>query len=495
VIEDFLGSPEDPGSTPVIHIVILIIGIVIYMTLVVQWVQRSLRNRMSDNATILERYLARTSQSEALARSARTVIPGGIVTDTRFFEPYGIYVERAAGIHKWDVDGNDYLDFFGGHGANILGHSHPVLVDAVTRAIQRGVQFAANQPLEVALAAEVLRHFPSAQRVRYTASGTEATLLALRLARAFTGRPKIVRFASHYHGWHDHAASGYVAQFDGGAAPGVLPEIAAQTILLQPNDRTGLERAVESHGPQIACFIIEPVGTHFGVVPTPAEFLHQVASVARSVGALFILDEVLSGFRVALGGAQEIYGLKPDLTTLAKVLCGGMPGGALIGRAEIMDVLDFDAGARKGRSKVLHQGTFTANPVSMAAGLAVLRELERIAGCARANILGALARRRLNELAAYEGLPFSWYGEFSAFHLFFRGPAVDAADDGRTLGTYLARPQPLTNRLRMALNVLGFDVNTRCSGLLSAIHTESDIEAFVGGVSRASALLRKDGLL
>ena len=165
MIEDFFGIPEDPGSIPVIHIVILIIGIVIYMTLVVQWAQRALRNRMSDNATILERYLARTSQSEVLARSARTVIPGGIVTDTRFFEPYGIYVERAAGVHKWDVDGNDYLDFFGGHGANILGHSHPVLVEAVTRAIQRGVQFAANQPLEVALAAEVLRHFPSAQQL------------------------------------------------------------------------------------------------------------------------------------------------------------------------------------------------------------------------------------------------------------------------------------------------------------------------------------------
>lgn len=450
---------------------------------------------MNDNATILEQYLARSSLSEAFARSARTVLPGGIVTDTRFFEPYGIYVERAAGVHKWDVDGNDYLDFFGGHGANILGHSHPVLVQAVMQAVQRGVQFAANQPLEVALAAEVLRHFPSAQRVRFTGSGTEATLLALRLARAFTNRPKIVRFASHYHGWHDHAASGYVAQFDGDAAPGVLPEIAAQTILLQPNDQAGLERAANAYGPQIACFIIEPVGTHFGVVPTGAQFLHQVASVARSVGALLIFDEVLSGFRVAMGGAQAVYGLKPDLTTLAKILCGGMPGGAVIGRAEILDMLDFDASRRKGRAKVLHQGTFTANPVSMAAGLAVLRELERIDGCARANCLGDLARRRLNELSSCEGLPFSWYGEFSVFHLLFRGPSAPVIDPERTLEMYLARPQPLTNRLRMALNVLGFDVNTRCSGLLSAVHTESDVEDFVAGVWNAANLLKKDGLL
>lgn len=450
---------------------------------------------MSGNATILERYLARTPRSEALARTGRTVLAGGIVTDTRFFEPYGIYVERAAGAHKWDVDGNDYLDFFGGHGANILGHSHPVLVDAVSQAVKRGVQFAANQPFEVALAAEVLRHFPSAQRLRFTGSGTEATMLALRLARAFTNRPKIVRFASHYHGWHDHAVSGYAGQFDGGAAPGILPEIAAQTILLQPDDPAGLERAAAAYGPQIAAFIIEPVGTHFGVVPTAAEFLHQVANTARSVGALFILDEVLSGFRIAMGGAQAAYGLKPDLTTLAKILCGGMPGGAVIGRAEILDMLDFDPNRRNGRPKVLHQGTFTGNPLSMAAGLAVLRELERSDGCARANSLGKLARRRLNELSRSEGLPFSWYGEFSVFHLFFGDLPAQSLDSRRKLELYLTRAQPLANRFRMALNVLGFDLNTKCSGLLSAVHTERDVEDLVAGVSKAAFLLKKDGLV
>jgi glutamate-1-semialdehyde 2,1-aminomutase len=450
---------------------------------------------MRENATILERYLAKTPRSEALARKAHTVLPGGIVTDTRFFEPYGLYVERAAGAHKWDVDGNRYLDFFGGHGANILGHSHPVFIDAVSRAVQHGVQFAANQPLEVTLATEVLRHFPSAQRLRFTGSGTEATMLALRLARAFTDRPKIVRFASHYHGWHDHAISGYAGQFDGGAAPGILPEIAAQTILLQPNDPAGLERAAAAYGPQIACFILEPVGTHFGVVPTAGEFLHQVANTARSIGALFILDEVLSGFRVAMGGAQALYGLKPDLTTLAKILCGGMPGGAVIGRPEILDMLDFDANRRGGRAKILHQGTFTGNLVSMAAGLAVLGELERIEGCARANSLGALARRRLNELSRSDGLPFYWYGEFSAFHLLLGDPPAQDLGCKRALELYLARPQPLANRFRMALNVLGFDLNTKCSGLLSAVHTESDVEDFVHGVAQAAFLLRKDGLL
>jgi glutamate-1-semialdehyde 2,1-aminomutase len=450
---------------------------------------------MADSATILDRYLAKTPGSAQLARTARAVLPGGIVTDTRHFEPYGIYVDRAAGVRKWDVDGNAYLDFFGGHGANLLGHGHPVLLQAVAHAIGRGVQYAANHPLEVEMAQEVLRHLPTAGRIRFTGSGTEATLLALRLARAFTGRPKIVRFTSNYHGWHDHAASGYAGQFDGSAAPGVLTEIAAQTILVRPNDAAGLERAIESFGPHIACLIIEPLGTHFGVVPTSETFLRQAQNAAHSVGALFILDEVLSGFRVALQGAQGIYGLAPDLTTLAKVLCGGMPGGAVVGRADILDMLDPDATHRAGRPKVLHQGTLTGNPVSMAAGLAALREIERIDGCARANSLGGLARRRLNEMARSERLPLSWYGDFSIFHLLIGQHRAEDVEPERSLEVFLARPQPVTNRLRMALNVLGFDVNTKCSGLLSAVHTEEDVERLVAGVAAAAAMLKREGLL
>jgi glutamate-1-semialdehyde 2,1-aminomutase len=430
-----------------------------------------------------------------LARQARTVLAGGIVSDTRHFEPYGIYVDRAKGVCKWDVDGNSYLDFFGGHGANMLGHGHPAFIAAITDAAARGVQFAANQPLEVELARTVLRHLPRADRVRFTGSGTEATLLALRLARAFTGRKKIVRFASNYHGWHDHAASGYTAQFAGEAAPGVLSEIAAQTILLRPNDSTSLERAADRHGHEIAAFIVEPVGTHFGVVPTPAAFLRKIQQAANATGALFILDEVLSGFRVSMGGAQSVYDLNPDLTTLAKVLCGGMPGGAVAGRAEILDMIDFDPQRRRGRPKVQHQGTFTGNPVSMATGTAVLRELERIGGCERASALGSLARERLNEMARAENLPLAWYGDFSAFHTLFGGvQAADVAPE-RSLETFLARPQPLANRFRMAMNVLGFDINTKCSGLLSAVHSEHDIDALVVAAAQAGTLLRAEGFL
>lgn len=453
---------------------------------------------MADPQSILALYLARTPGSAALAAEARRVLPGGIASDTRQFDPYGIYVTEAAGVRKKDVDGHDYLDFFGGHGANMLGHGHPAIVGAIGDAAAKGLQFAANHPLEVRLAQRVLALLPKAERLRFTGSGTEATLLAIRLARAFTGRRKILRFASHYHGWHDHAASGYAGQFDGGAAPGVLPEIAAQTILLRPSDREGLAAAFDRHGRDIAALIVEPVGTHFGVVPTSAAFLQEAQDAARAAGSLFILDEVLSGFRVDLGGAQAVMGLEPDLTTLAKVLCGGLPGGAVAGRAAIMDLIDPDPSRRGGRDKVLHQGTTTANPVSMAAGLAMLEELERIDGCGRASALGALARRELAAACAAEGLPLRWYGEFSAFHLLMPGTAAPEAGDDLSalpMEAFLARPHPLLNRFRMALNILGFDVNSKCSGLLSAVHDEADVRRLASGVAEAGWMVRREGLL
>jgi glutamate-1-semialdehyde 2,1-aminomutase len=449
--------------------------------------------------TILSQYLTRTPRSRALAREASRVIPGGIVTDTRAFEPYGIYVEEAAGTRKWDVDGHEYLDFFGGHGANMLGHAPRVVVDAVQRAVGRGVQYAANGPLEVHLAQTVARLMPSAERVRFTGSGTEATLLAIRLARAHTGRSKLVRFAGHYHGWHDHAISGYIAEFDGTAAAGVLPGIAEQTLLLPAGDIEALNRTVETYGKQIAAFLVEPVGSHFGIVPLAPQFLHAVQDAARGVDAVFVLDEVLSGFRVALGGAQSIYDLTPDLTTLAKVLCGGMPGGAVVGRAEIMDLLDFNDQRRAGRPKVSHQGTFTGNPVSMAAGIAMLGEIESSDACTRTNALGTTARAKLNAAAKADRLPFLWYGDFSAFHLMITREEESFAEPFDPYAVererYLARPQPILNRLRMALNVNGVDVNTRCSGLLSAVHTEGDIDGLTLAVARAADMLRRARIL
>jgi len=194
------------------------------------------------NSGIVASYRARTPRSEALATEARTLLPSGIAHDSRNVDPYGVYIDRAAGPHKWDVDGHRYVDFFGGHGALILGHGNPVVTAAVSAALSRGTQFGASHADEIAWALAIQRLVPSAERVRFTSSGTEATLMALRLARAFTGRERIVRFKGHFHGWHDHMAHGYTNHFDGTPSPGVLAGVAAKSILLAPGDLDGARR-------------------------------------------------------------------------------------------------------------------------------------------------------------------------------------------------------------------------------------------------------------
>jgi glutamate-1-semialdehyde 2,1-aminomutase len=227
-------------------------------------------------------------------------------------------------------------------------------------------------------------------------------------------------------------------------------------------------------------------------------FLHELQVLAHEAGALFILDEVLSGFRVAPGGAQQLYGLRPDMTTLAKVLCGGLPGGAVVGRPDVMELLNFEATHRSGRAKVLHQGTFTANPVSMAAGIAMLEAIATENLCGNANRLGALMREGLNRVLTEETVPMAFYGSFSAFHLFANPRSRDIdpnAFDPDLYGfeEYLERPQPLLRALRMALNNHGIDVNTKCSGLLSGVHTETDVEETANAFRRAFRSMKADG--
>src|SRR5882724_29873 len=207
------------------------------------------------NSRIIAAYRERTPRSAELARAAASLLPSGVSHDSRHLKPYGIYVERAKGPRKWDVDGNEYVDYYGGHGALLLGHNHPDVLAAMHTALDGGTHFGANHPGEVAWAELVTRLVPSAQRVRFTSSGTEATLMALRLARAFTGRHRIVRFLTHFHGWHDHMTSGHASHFDGSATTGVLPEIAASSILLPPGDLAAMRAALDP-GDDIAAVIL-----------------------------------------------------------------------------------------------------------------------------------------------------------------------------------------------------------------------------------------------
>ena len=302
-------------------------------------------------------------------------------------------------------------------GRLLLGHNHPAVGAAVAEALGQGTHFGASHPLEVRWAEAIRRLMPSAERVRFTASGTEATLMAVRLARAFTGRRKIVRFKTHFHGWHDHMTSGFTAHFDGSPTPGVLPEVAANVVLLDPNDVDAL-RDLLAADDDVAAALIEPTGGSFGMTPSAPGFLAALREQTLAKGVLLVFDEVITGFRVAPGGAQAHFGIAPDLTTLAKIVAGGLPGGAVVGRAEVLERLDFAAAVGRGLEKIQHPGTFNANPLSAAAGTAALEVIRTSDACARANAAGAALRGRLNEVLEAEDVAWAAYGSFSGLHLF-----------------------------------------------------------------------------
>src|SRR5262252_746195 len=321
------------------------------------------------NSKIEAEYRARTRGSANLYTQARQVIPAGLTHDSRTLLPYPIYATRAAGSRKWDVDGNEYVDYFGGHGALLLGHGHPSVTQAVARQLELGTHWGACHELEVAWAELVTRLIGSAERVRFTASGTEASHLALRLARAFTGKRKVIRFVGHFHGWHDGVAAGAMSHFGGGVPAGILPGLVEETVLLPADDLGRVAGTLEA-GRDIAAILLEPSGASWGQVPLPPGFLSAVRELSRQHGVVLIFDEVITGFRWSRGGAQGRYGITPDLCILAKIVAGGLPGGAVAGRADILSQLDLAAARTAGREKIGHQGTFNANPLSAAAALA-----------------------------------------------------------------------------------------------------------------------------
>jgi glutamate-1-semialdehyde 2,1-aminomutase len=452
---------------------------------------------MRTNSRIVAAYRARTPGSAELAREAATLLPSGITHDARHLDPYGIYITHAEGPRKWDVDGNEYVDYFGGHGALLLGHRHPTVSRAVEAAFAAGTHFGANHPGEVRWAAAIRHLVPFTERVRFTSSGTEATLMAARLARAFTGRNTLLRFKGHFHGWNDHMTSGFMNHFDGTPTIGVLGGIAAKVRLVEAGNEAELADAFASDS-DIAAAIIEPTGASFGQVPVRPEFLHTLRRLTEQHGALLILDEVITGFRVSPGGAAAAFGVQPDLASFAKILAGGLPGGAVAGRADILDRLDFAAMARAGQEKIQHPGTFNANPVSAAAGTAALGVIAESDANARADAAAAHLRTSLNEMFAETAAPWTAYGTSSGFHIFLnplRRPIDPFHFDPHAIPAAELKQQPeqFADRLRLALLINGVDVNGRIGGFLSATHGETEIAATTNAFREAISMLRAEG--
>ena len=452
------------------------------------------------NTTLAQSYAATTQGSAALAAEARALLPSGIAHDARHFDPYPIYVDHARGPLKWDVDDNRYVDYFGGHGALLLGHNHPVVMQAVHAQLDRGTHFGACHELEVRWADLVRRMVPSAERVRFTSSGTEATLMALRLARAATGRRKLVRFKGHFHGWHDHMTSGHMSHFDGTPTAGVLEGIADGVLLAEPNDVLGVTRLFEQHR-DIAAVILEPTGGNFGRMPIRPEFLQVLRDLTKASDALLIFDEVVTGFRVAPGGMQELAGVMPDLTTLAKILAGGLPGGAVAGAKDLLDHLDFGVAKARGVEKIAHPGTYNGNPLSAAAGIATLEIIASSDATARANAFGADLRRGLNEVLEEEGVTWAVHGSYSGFHIFTNPAGADITpstfDPIAFMPALLGRGPgaDLVGKLRLGLLVNGIDVNSGLSGVVSATHGAAELETTIGAFRSTIRSLRREGAI
>ena len=438
--------------------------------------------------SVLETYRRTHPGSWSLWERACRVIPGGITHDIRHLTPFPLYVTRSQGSRKWDVDGHEYVDYWMGHGALFLGHGHPTIVEAVRTQVGRGTHYGACHELEVRWAELVRELVPSAERVRFTMSGTEATHLALRLARAATGRSKVIKFLGHFHGWHDGLAAGVHPPYDLPLSSGIPETVLGEVLLCPPNDLGAIEALLRTRT-DIAAVILEPAGGLAGTFPTVPAFLKELRVLTQERGVVLIFDEVISGFRYAPGGAQAYYGVTPDLTALAKILAGGLPGGAVAGQARIMETLVFRDDPQWNREgRAAHAGTFNANPLSAAAGVACLQAIAGGDLHGQANRIGEELRSALGAVWKRVGAPGGVYGDVSLIHIDFEGSVPPTPEQAASR----LEDVGLTHRFRCALLNHGVDM-PRQHGWLSAVHTEADLEVTVRAFEQALLDLAAEG--
>ncbi|HHW15179.1 MAG TPA: aspartate aminotransferase family protein [Firmicutes bacterium] len=448
--------------------------------------------------SIIERYRERFAESARLYEEARGVFPAGVTHDGRYLLPFPPYVVEAKGAYKWTVEGHRLIDYGMGHGALLFGHADPQIVRAVQEQVAKGTHYAACHPAEIEWGRLVQTMVPGAERVRFTASGTEATLMALRLARSFTGRRRILKFEGHFHGWHDYATAGVMPPYAVPSATGI-PEETLSTVRAVPPDLKAVEEALRQDR-EVAAVILEPNGASWGTQPLPPGFHAGLRRLCDRYGVLLIFDEVVAGFRLAPGGGQEYYGVRADLMAFAKVLAGGLPGGCVAGRAEILDLLAYHDDPEWDRfRKISHPGTFNANPLSAAAGIACLRRVATGEPTARAGGLGRRAIRLFNGVLDELGLAGCFYGEGSLFHLVLGLDCPERRGEDTTCGLTAERlaqapPPAYLMPLHQAMLLEGVHLFSS-GGILSTAHTEEDLEFTAEALRRALGSLKEEGLL
>ena len=423
--------------------------------------------------------------STALFSRAQQVIPGGVNSPVRAFKGVGgtpIFIQKAQGAYIYDTDGKQYIDYVGSWGPMILGHNHPVILNAVLKTAENGLSFGAPTPLEIDLAELVCSLIPSIEMVRMVSSGTEATMSAIRLARGYTKRDKIIKFEGCYHG---HADSLLVKAGSGALtlgqpnSPGVPADFAKHTLTCNYNDLNSVRAAFEQYPDEIACIIVEPVAGNMNCVPPKAGFLQGLRKLCDQYGAVFIIDEVMTGFRVALGGAQAHYGVTPDLTCLVKIIGGGMPVGAFGGKKEIMQHI-APLGA------VYQAGTLSGNPIAMAAGLACLNELKKDGNQQHLTKMTEKLALGLKKRADKHGVPFTVNYVGGMFGLFFTdNPKVESYQDVMACDTEKFKiffHKMLEQGVYLAPSAFE-------AGFMSLAHSDADIDRTLAAADIAFATL------
>ncbi len=438
-------------------------------------------------ASILERYREKFKKSGEVYERAVQLIPTG-GHQSRVVRPFPVYVDDASGALKWDADGNELNDYVMGYGALILGHAHPAVVDAVSKRLTHGTIMSGASQLEIKWAEQVSELIPSAERVRFTASGTESTLMALRLARAHTGKKKLVKFHDHFHGWHD-----YVAMDSGIVTERGIPEETRSTVVVIDADVGALDHLLEQDK-DIAAVICEPGGGHWGQFPLANPgFLQDLREVTARHGVVMIMDEVICGFRLSKGGAQGRFGIKPDLTTMAKIVAGGLPGGAVAGKAEIMDQLGHEDAA----VRIAHPGTFNGNPVSATAGIAALGLIANEPINERADANAERLRAGLRDALTKMEVTGHVHGVASIVHVAIRaegecsGEMCSVPHDKIAWATASPRPE----MTRLAMYNEGIDMMGGIGFMVSAVHENDQIDRTAEAFERALGALRDEQII
>ena len=444
-----------------------------------------------------ELYIARFPKSKAMYEQTKGIMSRGVTHDAWYMLPFPVFIAGAKGSHEWDVDGYDYVDYWGGHGAAILGHAHPSLIEAVNKQIQIGAQYGACAEQQIEWGELIKSIIPCAERVEFTSSGTEANIMSIRIARAFTGRNKVVRFRGQFGGFADPVMVGLREPWEVPGSAGVLPAVAENIIALPVNDEEALEQALSKR--DVAMLMVEAAGAYSGVTGIAPSFYKVMRDLTTRYGTLLHFDEVVTGFRYAKNSVQAAKGITPDLTSLGKIVTGGMPGaGAVVGRAEVMDMLLFKSDKDWNRFKrVYHSGTFNGNPLCAAAGAATLRILATGEPQRKAEEAAKVLRERIQQAMDEPGIEGCVYGDFSVYHVHFGDCEMrEKCDKTVCLNDSKAMPPKVVRSLAINLLLNGVHPSVRAvDGFISAAHTREDLDKTVEAFGTSFETMIREGVL